>query len=160
MTRYPMRPDLKMLIYAMLLVGVIQPTYNYSVQICYTILPMHWATQQISPMTVLVQTNYLLPHKLVPYPLMLKISILASALYQAIRNCYCCLIDIKQLPSSAHVDVASIIQAPRCGATVCCTHLRLNTEWGFRCEGNVLCAQILGAYINSSLSSIITLIGC
>ena len=44
MTRYPLRPHLKMLSYAMLPVAVTQPTYNYSVQICYTILPMHWAT--------------------------------------------------------------------------------------------------------------------
>ena len=56
--------------------------------------------------------------------------------------------------------VASIIQAPRCGATVCRTHHRLDTEWGSHCDGNYVCAQILGAYISSSLSSMMTLIGC
>ena len=38
----------------------------------YTILPMHWATHQISPMIILLQNRYLLPEKLVPYPLILS----------------------------------------------------------------------------------------
>ena len=37
----------------------------------YTILPMHWATNHISPMTILLQNRYLLLHKLVQYPLIL-----------------------------------------------------------------------------------------
>ena len=69
MTKYPLWPDLKMLIYATLPVAVTQPKYNYSVQICYTMLLMHWATTQISPTTVIVQNGYLLPHILVSYPL-------------------------------------------------------------------------------------------
>ena len=42
----------------------------------------------------------------------------------------------------------SIIHAPRCGATVCRTHLRLD-DWGFHCDGNYVYAQILGACIIS-----------
>ena len=53
-------------------VVVTQPTFHYSVQICYTILPMHWTTQQISPLTILLQNSYLLPHKQVPYSLILN----------------------------------------------------------------------------------------
>ena len=69
MTRCQSLPDLKMLIYAVLPVGVTQPKYNYSVQICYTMLLTHWATTQISPMTALVQNGYLFRHILVSYPL-------------------------------------------------------------------------------------------
>ena len=43
--------------------------------------------------------------------------------------------------------VTSIIQAPRCGATVFRTHLRLGAECTFLCDGNYICAQILIAYI-------------
>ena len=49
--------------------AVTQPKYNYSVQICYTMLLMHWATKQISPTIVIAQNGYLLPHILVSYPL-------------------------------------------------------------------------------------------
>ena len=45
--------------------------------------------------------------------------------------------------------VASVTQAPRCGAMVCRTHLRLDAESGFHCDRNYVCAQILGAYIIS-----------
>ena len=41
-------------------------------------------------------------------------------------------------------NLASIIHAPRSGATVCCTHLRLDAEWGSHCDG-----KMLGAYISS-----------
>ena len=65
----------------------------YFVQICYTMFLVHWATKEISPMTVLVQNDYLLPQILVSYPLFFnQISILASHLYHAIRDCYCCLL--------------------------------------------------------------------
>ena len=43
----------------------------------------------------------------------------------------------------------SIIQAPRCGTTACCTHLRLDAEWGSHCDGKYVSAQILGTYIIS-----------
>ena len=36
--------------------------------------------------------------------------------------------------------IASIIQALRCGATVCRTHLHLDAEWGFHCDENYVCA--------------------
>ena len=63
--------ELKMLIYTMFPVAVTEPIYNYCFQICYAVLPMHWATQQISPVNVLVQNGYLLPHIVVLYPLIL-----------------------------------------------------------------------------------------
>ena len=52
-----------------------------------------WSVQPLcflSPMNIIVQNGYLLPHILVPYHLMFyQISILASDLYYAIRDCYC-----------------------------------------------------------------------
>ena len=36
-----------------------------------------------------------------------------------------------------------------CGATVCRTHLRLDRDFAFHCDGNYVCTQILGAYIIS-----------
>ena len=68
MIKHPLRPALKMLIYAMLPVAIKQPKYIYYVQIVYTMLLMHWATKPISPTTVIVQNGYLLPHILVSYP--------------------------------------------------------------------------------------------
>ena len=50
-------------------------------------------------------------------------------------------------------NLASIIQAPRCGATVCRTRLRLGAGWGSHCGGNYVCTQILGACISSYLRS-------
>ena len=41
-------------------------------------------------------------------------------------------------------SIASIIQAARCGATICCTHLRLDAKSGFHCDGNYVKPQILG----------------
>ena len=44
-------------------------------------------------MNILVQNNYLLPHRLVPFLVILKKkSILASGLYYANRDCYCSLL--------------------------------------------------------------------
>ena len=42
---------------------------HYCGKICYIMLLMHWATKEISPMTVLVQNGYLLRHILVSHPL-------------------------------------------------------------------------------------------
>ena len=69
MMRYTLQPNFKMLIKAMLPVAVTQPMYTYSVQICYTMILMHWAINQISSMSVLVQNGDLLSHILVSYPL-------------------------------------------------------------------------------------------
>ena len=44
--------------------------------------------------------------------------------------------------------LATIIQPPRCGATVCRTHLRLDAECGSHCDGNYACAQILETYLS------------
>ena len=90
MTRYPLRPHLKMLIYAMLPVAVTQPTYKYSVQICYTILPMHWAHNKYNDcsgakwLPAPSQTGVIPPN-------FDQISILATGQYHATRDCYCCL---------------------------------------------------------------------
>ena len=45
------------------------------------------------------------------------------------------------------VPLASVIQAPRCGATVCRSHCRLDAKCTFYCGGNYVCNHILGAYI-------------
>ena len=90
-TRYPLWPDLKILIYAMLLVAVTQPTYNYSVQICYN------GTNALGHTTNI--TNDCACARWLPAPSSTgailpdfdRISILASALYHAIHDCYCCL---------------------------------------------------------------------
>ena len=97
MTKYPLRPDLKMLIYATLPVAVTQPKYNYSVHIFYTMLLMHWVTTQISPTTVFVQNGYLFPGTgVIPPNFLNQISILAYNLCHAIRDCYSCLPSSKQ----------------------------------------------------------------
>ena len=44
---------------------------------------------------------------------------------------------------SSKWHLPSIIQAPRCGATVCRTHHCMDTEWGSHCDGNYVCAQNL-----------------
>ena len=43
------------------------------------------------------------------------------------------------------------IYAPRCGATFCPTHLRLDAVWApdCHCDGNYACAQNVGAYTSS-----------
>ena len=83
MTRYPLRPHLKVLIYAMLPVAV--KKYNYSVQICYTISPMHLGSPS--------QTGAI-------HPNFNQISILATGQYHAICDCYGCLSSISSIPSS------------------------------------------------------------
>ena len=45
----------------------------------------------------------------------------------------------------------SVIQAPRCGATVCRIHHRLDAKCAFHCDRNYVCTQILRPYIISQL---------
>ena len=50
------------------------------------------------------------------------------------------------LANGSVAKTASIIQAPCCGATVCCIHQSLDPNRTFHCDGNYVCAQILVAY--------------
>ena len=44
-------------------------------------------------------------------------------------------------------EVASIIQAPRSGATVCRAHHRLGAKCTLHCDGNYACTHNLGACV-------------